>query len=385
LVVAVAATSTALASDTLISGGTLSAGQILTSADGHFELAMQSDGNLVLFVINNGGTPRAVWSTGTSGDVGDHAVLQSNGNLVLLDTAGQTIWSTNRSATGCTNLKVQDDGNLVLYTAASAYWATGTIDYTLRSGETLLPGQAIYAHGEHYELIMQTDGNLVLYGPKGALWASGTYHQPGNYATMRTNGDLVVFNPTGTHVQWRSGTYHHGSRLDLLSGGNLVIYSGSTDVWDTKTASSTPATGPTRFPRPAFTPCPPPPPVATPPPAPPQDPVVLVPVKSELPKLRVKMTMNWTWNRGTTRLHKLTVSRFPRRGLLIVGCRGKGCPRHATKTDWRHLGKTIRSLDGRRYRAGNHLLITVWEKGYRSELVGVQIRWGALPQVKLVR
>jgi hypothetical protein len=384
LVAALAAASNAIASDTLISGGTLTAGQTLTSADGHFELAMQSDGNLVLFVINGGGTPRAVWSTGTSGDLGDHAVLQSNGNLVLLDANGQTIWSNNEGAVGCTNLKVQDDGNLVLYTAASAYWATGTIDYTLKSGERLLPGQAIYAHGEHYELAMQTDGNLVLYGPKDALWSSGTSGHPGDYAIMRSNGDLVVVNAAG-HDDFLSHTYDKGSRLDVLSDGNLVIYSGSTKVWDTGTGSSKTPTGPTRFPRPAFTACPPPPPAATPPPAPPQDPVVLVPVKSPLPKLRVKMTMNWTWNRGLTRLHKLTVSRFPRRGLLIVGCRGKGCARHATKTDWRHLGKTIRSLDGRRYRAGNRLLITVWQKGYRSELVGVQIRWGALPKVKLVR
>jgi hypothetical protein len=385
LVVALAAAANAAASDTLLSGGTLTAGQTLTSADGHFELAMQSDGNLVLFVINAGASPRAVWSTGTSGDIGDHAVLQSNGNLVLLDANGQTIWSDNKAAAGCVNLKVQGDGNLVLYTAASAYWATGTIDYTLRSGERLMPGQAIYAHGEHYELAMQTDGNLVLYGPKGALWSTGTYGHPGDYAIMRTNGDLVVVNPPATKDDWLSHTFDKGSRLDVLSDGNLVIYSGSTDVWDTKTGSSATPSGPTRFPRPAFTPCPPPPPAAAPPPAPPQDPVVLVPVKSKLPKLRVKMTMNWTWNRGLTRLHKLTVNRFPRRGLLIVGCHGKGCPRHATKTGWRHLGKTIRSLNGHRYRAGNRLLITVWEKGYRSELVGVQIRWGALPKVKLVR
>jgi hypothetical protein len=380
-----AAAPAALASDVLLSGGTLTAGQFLTSADGHYELDMQGDGNLVLYVLNGPSTPRTVWQSGTAGDTGDRAVLEGNGNLVLIDAAGQTLWSTNKTASGCTNLKLQDDGNLVLYTAASAYWATGTVNHGMAPGDRLMPGEAIFAPGEQYELSMQIDGNLVLYGPGGAAWSSGTSKQPGNYAIMRTNGDLVVVNSSGSTDRWISGTYNNpGARLKMLSSGNVEITSGGTTIWQTKTGS--PATGPTRFQRPAFTPCPaPPPPPPSPPPSPPQGPVVSVPVKSPLPKLRVRMTMDWTWNRATTRLHRITLRRFPRRATLIFGCHGKGCPRRATKSDWRHLRGVIRSLDGRRYRAGDKLLITVWERGYRSELVGVQIRWGALPKVNLLR
>ncbi len=384
LLFAFVVTATAAASDVLLTGGTLSAGQFLTSADGHYELTLQGDGNLVLYLLNGAGAPRAVWQSGTGGDTGDHAVLQSNGNLVLVDASGQTLWSTNKTASGCTNLKLQDDGNLVLYTATAAYWASNSVTHGMAPGDRLMPGEAIYAAEEHYELTMQGDGNLVLYGPSGAIWSSGTSKQPGDYAIMRTNGDLVVVNSTGTD-KWISGTYNNpGASLSLPSNGNMEITSGGSVLWQTKTAGTT--NGASRFPRPAFTPCPaPPPPPAPPLPPAPSAPVVSVPVKSRLPKLRVKMTIDWTWNRNVTRLHRISLTRFPRRAKLIVGCHGKGCPRRATKSDWRHLKRVTRSLDGRRYRAGNKLLITIWERGFKSELVGVQIRWGSLPKVKLLR
>lgn len=378
------AASAAAASDVLLPGGTLTAGQFLTSADGHYELTLQGDGNLVLYLLNGAGAPRAIWQSDTSGDIGDRAVLQSNGNLVLVDASGQTLWSTNKTAAGCTNLKVQDDGNLVLYTATSAYWDTGTVTHGMSPGDRLMPGEAIFAPEEHYELAMQGDGNLVLYSPTGAIWSSRTSKQPGDYAIMRTNGDLVVVNSAGTD-KWISATYDNpGASVSLLSDGNMEIISAGSVIWQTKTSGST--AGKSRFPRPAFTPCPPPPPPPAPPPSTaPQAPVVSVPVKSKLPRLRVKMTMDWTWNRGTTRLHRITLTRFPRRAKLIVGCHGKGCSRHATKSDSRQLKRVTRSLDGRRYRAGNKLLITVWERGFKSEVVRVQIRWGALPKVKLLR
>ena len=184
-----AGVSTAAASDVLLTGANLSAGQFLTSADGHYELALQGDGNLVLYVLNGAAAPRAIWQSGTSGDTGDRAVLQSNGNLVLVDASGQTLWSTNKTATGCTNLKLQDDGNLVLYTATSAYWATGTVNHGMSPGDRLMPGEAIFAPQEHYELAMQGDGNLVLYGPAGAVWSSGTSSSP---ATTRSCGPTAT-------------------------------------------------------------------------------------------------------------------------------------------------------------------------------------------------
>ncbi len=52
---------------------------------------------------------------------------------------------------------------------------------------------------------MQDDGNLVLCDGAGkALWASGTDHHPGAYATMQTDGNLVVYQ--GSTPLWASKT-----------------------------------------------------------------------------------------------------------------------------------------------------------------------------------
>jgi len=64
-------------------------GSALVSPSGRYRLALQSDGNLVLYWE---GQP--LWNTGTRGDAPDHLVMQNDGNLVLYNSAGTAIWST---------------------------------------------------------------------------------------------------------------------------------------------------------------------------------------------------------------------------------------------------------------------------------------------------
>ncbi|HET9105005.1 MAG TPA: hypothetical protein VFN55_16765 [Solirubrobacteraceae bacterium] len=380
----------ALAGDTLLGSQTLAAGQTLTSSDGHYQLAMQADGNLVFSVLSGTSSQRALWSSGTHGDTGDHALLQRNGALVLLDPSGQTLWSTNTSAAGCTNLVVQNDGNLVLYpSSGKAVWATGNRPTALIGGDRLMPGQAIYAPGEQYKLVMQTDGNLVLYDDAGqALWSSKTSGNPGSHAVMLTNGQLAVYNAAGHGIFSTPTSTHPGATAAVQTDGNLVIYAGGTAVWDTGTNAKR-ALGPLLYPKPAFQACPPPPPPPPPPPTtttpPPTAPVVSVPVTSPSPKrLRIKMILSWTWNHGTTRLHRIQIPHMPRRATLTVSCRGRGCARHAHHSDYRHLRRLIRWLDGHRFRSGQRVTLVVSEKGYRPERVEASIRNGRLPRVRLL-
>jgi hypothetical protein len=137
-------------------------------------LALQGDGNLV--VSTSAGTP--VWAAGrnnadqlcTSAEL--HAgqylyspseqyqvIMQTDGNLVIY-VSGTAIWASGTAGTGSANyLAMQDDGNLVIYTSAGkAVWASGT-----------------YGGGIHSVLDMQDDGNLVIYAAPGyPTWASGT-------------------------------------------------------------------------------------------------------------------------------------------------------------------------------------------------------------------
>jgi hypothetical protein len=384
-----AAPSAATATDRLLSDQTLTAGESLTSADGHYELLLRTDGDLVLYVVNGTALGRALWSSGTAGDSGDSAVLQSNGNLVLLDSSGQTLWSSNSSTTGCANLTVQDDGNLVIYNSAKAVWASHTVNSTLDPGEELFAGQRIFSPNEQYELYMLSDGNLDLIGTSATLWTSGTYDIPGNHAIMVTDGNLAVRTSENRDLWYSHTGTDTGAHATLQSTGDLEVIKSGKVEWASGTAASRP-TGPTKFPRPAFTACPPPPPPPPPAPTPaPSDPVVLVPKSSNVPhfpKLKLRITIKWTWNRSVTHLYRIRIFHMPRRATITVKCAGRrGCPRHPPQAGARHLNRLGHVLDGHAYRAGDRLFITVSERGFKSERVEVQIRYSAKPRARLLR
>ncbi len=101
----------------------LNAGQTLVACDSSHHLAMQTDGNLVLYNDNN---HAAIWSTSTSGTDADTFIFQEDGNLVLRNASSQTIWAAHTNGQGAEFLAVQTDGNLVLYAGSQPIWATGT-------------------------------------------------------------------------------------------------------------------------------------------------------------------------------------------------------------------------------------------------------------------
>jgi hypothetical protein len=141
--------------------------------------------------------------------------------------------------------------------------------------------------------------------------------------------------------------------------------------------------------------------VSTAPPAPPTvtvttttpAPVVTVPVTVPVPEpapqpraLRVKLTISWTWNRGVTQLRRVTVGALPGTSHLLVRCAGPRCPRPATATaaGRRAVHGLLRSLEGRRYRAGDRLLISLQAPGWRPERAEIAIRSGRVPKVRLL-
>jgi hypothetical protein len=94
-------------------------GQVLGSCGGHYALAQQGDGNLVLY--HDG---IAIWSTGTVGTGARYLAMQGDGNLVIY--GGGAIWDTGTNGYGGAWLAVQDDGNLVLYAGGTPVWASNT-------------------------------------------------------------------------------------------------------------------------------------------------------------------------------------------------------------------------------------------------------------------
>jgi len=107
--VAVWGTNTWVPGNMLVTGQQLGVGASLVSSSGAYRLAMQGDGNIVVYGPNG-----AAWASWTFVP-GTVLVLQTDGNLVAY-AGSRAVWFTGTDGSGAKRLVMQDDGNLVLYT-----------------------------------------------------------------------------------------------------------------------------------------------------------------------------------------------------------------------------------------------------------------------------
>lgn len=105
----------------LVPGQVMVPGQILYSCDDRFQLQLQTDGNIVLRVVDY----VALWTSETYGTSPSGLVMQEDGNLVLYGTDGAPIWHIGTHGNPGAYLVLQDDGNLVVYEGDTALWNTG--------------------------------------------------------------------------------------------------------------------------------------------------------------------------------------------------------------------------------------------------------------------
>jgi hypothetical protein len=110
-------------SSNIVANTKLTGSQFLHDTTGLLQAIMQPDGNFVVYI---GG--KAKFNTHTNGLKGSSISLQSDGNLVLRDSAGKVRWLTKTSTAGAgTYLTLQPDGNLVLRNkAGKAIWNSKT-------------------------------------------------------------------------------------------------------------------------------------------------------------------------------------------------------------------------------------------------------------------
>ena len=121
LVIIVAATvAPVYARDTLNPGDTLNAGERLVSDNQQYSLALERNGNLVLYAGR-----RVLWASNTQGQRVQACTMQPDGNLVCYLRNGQPVWSTNTSDRPGSFLVLQNDGNLVIYQPYPV-WASNT-------------------------------------------------------------------------------------------------------------------------------------------------------------------------------------------------------------------------------------------------------------------
>ena len=108
-------------------GWTLNAGQSVRSPNGRLQVAMQPDGNFVVY-DSHGGIP--LWASNTNGKGGVRVTMQPDGNLVVYNKANQPLWASGTDRHPGAFLAIQDDGNMVVYAPGNhPLWASGTDGY----------------------------------------------------------------------------------------------------------------------------------------------------------------------------------------------------------------------------------------------------------------
>ncbi|TJZ99794.1 hypothetical protein [Actinacidiphila oryziradicis] len=162
---------------------------------------------------------------------------------------GQQLSPGHSLSSSTMTLTMQTDGNLVAYLKTGK--GTGQVVWSTRTNGN--PG----AYAE-----MQADGNLVVYksgggaSTGGALWSSRTYGFPGAYATVQDDGNVIVCSQAGNYPRWASGTYARPqsispgttlkpgwwtqgtyTRLVMQTDGNLVMYRrrDGAAIWSSRT------------------------------------------------------------------------------------------------------------------------------------------------------
>lgn len=216
-------------------GDTLTEGQALFSPLGEgFELILQTDGNLVEYLVSAG---RAVWSSRTSG-AGETLRFQTDGNIVLYSSTNHALWSTGTfGANPATVFGVNVNGALYAATARTLLWS---VPPAVPANDIAI--SRLQSPNGRYSAVMQPDGNFVVYSSvTGALWSSRTSGHPGSFLVLQQDdSNVVIYGPSGAPL-WSTRTSGRvGGDLEMQNDGNLVLYTGPVDhpvaAWSSGTA-----------------------------------------------------------------------------------------------------------------------------------------------------
>jgi hypothetical protein len=107
----------------------------------------------------------------------------------------------------------------------------------LTGGQTITSGGEIASSDGHYLLTMSATGDLEEQTTGGrVVWSSGTSGNPGAYAVMQPNGNLVVETPG--EVLWSTNTNGTGCpSLSVMRDGSMAIYDPTASLWSSPLSS----------------------------------------------------------------------------------------------------------------------------------------------------
>jgi hypothetical protein len=181
-----------LASAASFAGGAFNLYQNQSYTFGAYNLAMQADGNAVIYQGSN-----PLWSTSTAGQncsAGNcHIAFQTDGNLVVYN-GSKALWASATGASAGATLQFNTTEPYMTITSAkgSNKWASTS---AFQAGQFNLKQNDSFIFGP-YNMQMQSNGNLVVSRGGSALWStqSSSSCNNGCNATFQGDGNLILYN-----------------------------------------------------------------------------------------------------------------------------------------------------------------------------------------------
>ena len=210
----------------LDSGQELAQGQSVDACNdegfGKMSLAMQTDGNLVLYQDDVCQQP--TWASSTNGKGGFKAVMQTDGDFVLFDASSNVLWHSNTAGNAGATLAIQGDGNLVVYTTANKpIWSTGTWHQkpTNKLWIAQDSGAANSAIQNYWRVVLEMSLN---FGRMEAAWTYGRALAFGGYKVL--GSPCSVLNSTSASVSQDSAVLQciENQTNWSIASGDVILY-----------------------------------------------------------------------------------------------------------------------------------------------------------------
>jgi hypothetical protein len=97
------------------------------TATGRYVLQFTRSGNLELWNVP---ARKRLWESGTAGRGAARLAMQDDGNLVIYDEFQRPLWDSGTAGNCGAKLAVQEDGNVVIYSSDKRpLWHTGTYEH----------------------------------------------------------------------------------------------------------------------------------------------------------------------------------------------------------------------------------------------------------------
>jgi len=198
----------------------------LAYANGEFCLSLgtdllvyQTDGNLVYYVSG-----LAVWSSGTYG-VGATLALQGDGNVVIYSANNKAVYASYWYFDHA--VYTTPDANKYLYLVYYGHnhviannWGTATA-----TGYSALSGVQWRDFGTQSACTVETEPIWEYYPARTLAPGALCWSNPYGTLVFQTDGNFVEY--VDGRARWNSGTSGRGAVLAFQSDGNIVIYSAS--------------------------------------------------------------------------------------------------------------------------------------------------------------